>query len=98
MLILQEMKSKGIENISDYPKVYCKVFKDNAVALELAHTPKIWLQTKHINVLYHHFGSYVRDNSVCIFPIDTFNQILGILTNALPRNYFLCHWKKPLKW
>ena len=98
MLILQEIKNKGIETISNSHKVYCKMFKDESGALQLARMPKIRPRTKHINVLYHHFGSYIRDYSISIFSIDTFNQIMYILANPLLQNDFLRHRKKKFKW
>jgi hypothetical protein len=42
------------------PRVFCKAFKDNSGALELAHLPKMRPQTKHINIKYHHFREHVR--------------------------------------
>ncbi len=73
------------------PYVYCKVFEDNSGALELARHPKLRPRTKHINVVYHHFCEAVRRGDIKISPIDTGDQIVDVLTKALPQNLFVCH-------
>ena len=93
MLLLQGMKDNGIENIANSPEVYCKSYEDNSGALELECTPKLRPQTKHMNVVYNHFRSYVRDKSISILPINSFNQSTGIITKSLPQNGFLHHRK-----
>ncbi len=55
MELIKEMKEHNIPVICTKPYVYCKVFEDNSVALELARLPKLRPCTKHINVCYHHF-------------------------------------------
>ena len=47
------MKGNGLPTLSNSTKVYCRAFKDNSGALELAHTPKMQPRTKHINQVYH---------------------------------------------
>jgi hypothetical protein len=71
--------------------MYCKVFKDNSGALELARPPKLHPCTKHINVCYHHFCKHVRNRFIKIFPVGTENQIADALTKALPMNVFQQH-------
>jgi hypothetical protein len=73
------------------PYVYCKVFEDNAGALELARLPKLRPRTKHINVCYHHFHKHVQKGLIKIFPIDTKDQIADALTKALAQNDFQHH-------
>ena len=68
------------------PHVYCKVFKDNSGALELARLPKLRPRTKHINVCYHHFCEHVRKWLIKIFPINTKDQIADTLTKPLAQN------------
>jgi hypothetical protein len=68
--------------------VYCKVFEDNAGALELARLPKLHPRTKHINVCYHHFCKHVQKGLIKIFPIDTKDPIADALTKALAQNDF----------
>ena len=60
------------------------LFKDNSGALELARVPKILQRTKHINIVYHHFRSYVRDEKISIWPINTNDQPADMLTKPLP--------------
>ena len=70
---------------------YCKVFKDNSGALELARLPKLRPRTKHINVCYHHFREHVRNGLIKIFPVNTKDQIADALTKALAQNDFQRH-------
>ncbi len=56
--------------------MYCKVFEDNSLALELAGLPKLRPHTKHINVCYHHFCEHVQKGLIKIFPIDTKEKLL----------------------
>jgi hypothetical protein len=91
MDLIQEMKDRHIPVICSKPYVYCKVFEDNAGALELARLPKLRPCTKHINVYYHHFPEHVRKGLIKIFPVGTSNQIADVLTKALPQNNFVCH-------
>jgi hypothetical protein len=91
MDLIQEMKDRHIPIICSKPYVYCKVFEDNAGALELARLPKLRPCTKHINVCYHHFREHVRKGLIKIFPVGTSNQIADVLTEALPQNKFVCH-------
>ena len=94
MIILEEIKSKGIKMTSDFSKIYCKEFEDHSDALESAHMPKLWPQTKNILVIYHHFRSYMRDKGIYSPLIFTLNQICGYDHQAV------CHWKifRNVKW
>ena len=55
MQLLAEATKMDIQGLGLLPKVYCKTFKDNSRALEMAKVPKIRLRTKHLNSKYHHF-------------------------------------------
>jgi hypothetical protein len=59
MNLVQEMRERNFKVICIKPYVYCKVFEDNAGALELARLPKLRPRTKHISVCYHHFREHV---------------------------------------
>jgi hypothetical protein len=59
MELIKETKEHHIPVICTKPYVYCKVFKDNSGALELARLPKLRPRTKHINVCYHNFCEHV---------------------------------------
>jgi hypothetical protein len=91
MNLIQEIREKGFEVVCTEPYVYCKVFKDNSGALELARLPKLCPRTKHINVCYHHFCKHVRKGLIEIFPIDTKDQIADALTKVLAKNDFQRH-------
>jgi hypothetical protein len=93
MNLIDEMKNKGLQVICTQPYVYCKVFKDNSGALELARLPKLRPRTKHINVCYHHFREHGRKGFIKIFPVETKNQIADALTKALAQNDFTRHRK-----
>jgi hypothetical protein len=86
-----EMRKQNFKVICIKPFVYCKVFEDNAGALELTRLPKLCPRTKHINVCYHHFHEYVHKGLIKIFPINTKDQIADALTKAMAQNDFQCH-------
>jgi hypothetical protein len=91
MNLLQEMREQNFKVVCIEPYVYCKVFEDNAGALELARLPKLHPRTKHIIVCYYHFCEHVQKGLIKIFPIDTKDQIADALTKALAQNDFQCH-------
>ena len=91
MNLLQEMREQNFKVICIKPYVYCKVFEDNAGALELARLPKLCPRTKHMNVCYHHFCEHIRNGLIKIFPVGTENQIADALTKALSQNIFQQH-------
>jgi hypothetical protein len=49
MNLLKEMQSFGIPISKTTPTVYCKLFEDNAGAIQLAKVPKMRPRTRHIN-------------------------------------------------
>eukprot|EP00957_Ditylum_brightwellii_P206272 15347631-Ditylum_brightwellii.AAC.1 len=59
MSFLQEIQDKGIAKKHHTPYIYYKMLEGNSGALELAWTQKMRPRTKHINLVYHHYGSYV---------------------------------------
>ncbi len=91
MDLIQEMKDRHIPVICSKPYITCKVFQDNAGALESARLHKLRPRTKHINVCYHHFREHVQKGLIKIFPVGISDQIAGVLTKALPQNNFVCH-------
>ena len=98
MELVREMKEKQILKINDTAHIYCKCFEDNSGALELARTPKLRPRTKHINITYHHFRSYVADGSVKVYAIESEEQLADILTKPLPQNQFQYLRKKIMMW
>ncbi len=64
MNLLEEMRERNFKVICIEPYVYCKVFADNAGALELASLPKLRPQTKHIMFAIIIFvNMWARDSS-----------------------------------
>jgi transposase InsO family protein len=93
MNILQEMKNLKYKIGITNPKVHCKVFEDNSGALEMAKVHKFRPRTKHINIKYHHFRSYVNGDTISIHPITSEQNPADMLTkglgvNKLRRNRF----------
>jgi hypothetical protein len=93
MQLVKEINKKDITTYSDVPKVYCKAFEDNSGALEIARTHKMRPRTKHNNLVYHHFRSFVKKGLVAIWPINTEDQPADITTKATTRDIFLKHRK-----
>ena len=86
MNLLTELQLFGIKIPSVTPKVFCKLFEDNAGAIHLAKVPKMRPRTRHINHKYHHFWEWVKRSddgkrSIEIFPIDRLEQPTDLLTS-----------------
>ena len=91
MQLLKEMQDLGFHTYSSAPRVYCKAFEDNSGALEMAKTHKMRPRTKHLNLVYHHFRSFVKQGLVVIWPISTDDQVADALTKPLSRDVFTKH-------
>jgi hypothetical protein len=89
MKLLKELKNQGFHEENLKPTVHCKAFEDITGALELSRVPKVQQRTKHINNVYHHFRSFVREKLISISHISTDNQIGDMFTKPLPQNLFL---------
>jgi hypothetical protein len=98
MNILQEMKDQGYNIKVTNPKVLCRVFEDNSGALEMANTHKFRPRTKHLNIKYHHFRSYVDDKSISIHPIESPNNLADMLTKGQPLALLRIHRYQILGW
>jgi len=96
--LLDELKLKGFETYSSEPIIHCKCFEDNSGALEISRLPKIRPRTKHINVVYHHFRSFVKAGKVKILPIDTLDQIGDAYTKPLAKALFVKFRKLSMGW
>ena len=96
MNLLQELKDEGFTVTSPIPKIHCKAFEGNSGALELAKTPKMRPRTKHINIVYHHFRSFVKGENpkISVHAIGTLDQTGDIFTKPLDQNLFQRHRKK----
>jgi hypothetical protein len=98
MGLLLEMQSFGIPISTTTPTVFCKLFEDNAGAIQLAKVPKMRPRTRHINQKYHHFREWVKSGLVQILPIDTLSQPADLLTKPLAYADFVRHRKAVMGW
>ncbi len=93
--LMEEARQQGIPVMNATPKIHCKVFEDNAGAIEIANVPKMRPRTKHIALKYHHFREHVSNGTIKINLIGTKDQIADIFTKALDKPSFL-HLRKLL--
>ena len=98
MNLLKEMKSFGIPIAKTTPKIYCKLFEDNAGAIQLAKVPKMRPRTRHINKKYHHFREWVKSGLIEILPIDTLEQPADLMTKPLDQVLFTKHRLAVMGW
>jgi hypothetical protein len=98
MELMLELKDRGFKVITTAPKVHCKLFEDNSGAVELLRVKKMRSRTKHINIKYHFFRSYVDRGLVTIVPISSDDQPADMLTKSLPETDFVKHRKKMMGW
>ena len=108
MNILQEMKLLGFDIKSTTPRIHCRVFEDNAGALEMAKVHKQRPRTKHMHVKLHHFRSYVNSGAISIHkvptldnhnvgqPVRLLNQIgtIAVVQEASQGNPRLGRWRR----
>ena len=98
MWLLEEAGQQGIRMLNAKPKVHCKVFEDNAGAIEIANVPKMRPRTKHLNIKYHHFREEVKKGTISIYYTRTEDQIADILTKPLPETSFTKFREKIMGW
>ena len=65
--LMEEARHQGIPVLNTTPKMHCKVFEDNAGAIEIANVPKLRPRTKHLNIKYHHFREEVKKRTIIIY-------------------------------
>ena len=88
MWLLKEARDMGVPVMNEKPKVMCKVFEDNAGAIEIANVPKMRPRTKHLNIKYHHFREEVKKGTIKVYHVGTEEQIADIFTKALDEGLF----------
>ena len=98
MDLLEESKTYSIPIYSTTPTVRCKIFEDNAGALELANVPKMRPRTRHINQKYHHFRVHVRSGRLKVLAIDTKDQLADQFTKGLGIQLFQDLRKRVMGW
>ena len=80
------------------PKIHCKVFEDNAGAIEIANVLKMRPRTKHLNIKYHHFREEVKKGTISIYNTRNEEQIADIFTKTLPEQLFIKFREKMMGW
>jgi hypothetical protein len=98
MQLLNEAHEMGIPMTNQRPSVKCKVFEDNAEAIEIANVPKMRPRTKHLNVKYLHFREEVRKGTISIYHVGTKEQVADIFTKALDEGLFEKFRKAIMGW
>jgi len=98
MWLLNEAHEMGIPIIKEKPNVKCKVFEDNAGAIEIANVPKMRPRTKHLNIKYHHFREEVKKGNINVYHVGTKEQVADIFTKALDEGLFEKFRKSIMGW
>jgi histone deacetylase 1/2 len=95
---LKEAKGKEIPvNVQD-AAIHCKIFEDNAGAIEMAKVPKMRPRTKHLNIQYHFFRQHVPTGLLSVHAVKTEDQIADIFTKPLNEQVFQTHRKSIIGW
>jgi len=95
---MKEAQARKLPVHAVSPTVHCRLFEDNSGAIEIAKVPKMRPRTKHLNIKYHHFRSFVQDGSVSVHHVGTADQIADIFTKPLNLELFQKHRKALLGW
>jgi hypothetical protein len=98
MWLLDEAHEMGVLVMNHQPRVMCKVFEDNAGAIEIANVPKIRPRTKHLNIKYHHFREEVKKGTISVYHVGTKEQVADIFTKALDEGLFTKFRKRIMGW
>ena len=98
MEMMEELVELGVMSSAPTPTIHCKVFEDNAGALEIARAPKMRPRTKYLNTKYHHFRNQVESGKIKLEPISTEHQQADILTKALSEDLFVRFRTEILGW
>ncbi len=91
MQLIKEIQDRGFKVPTTTPAIHCRLFEDNSGALELARVPKLRSRTKHMNLKYHHFRSFVQRRLITIHHIDTLEQPADVMTKPLGEDDFKRH-------
>jgi histone deacetylase 1/2 len=98
MELMKEAHAMKVPIKPQCPKIHCTVFEDNSGAIEIAKVPKMRPRTKHLNIKYHHFRSFVQEGSISVQHVSTDEQIADIFTKPLNEDLFGHHRKKLVGW
>ena len=78
--------------------MYGTLSEDNTGASQLAKSPRMRPQARHINQKDHHVREWVKSGLIEILPIDTREQVADLLTKPLDYASFAKHRKSMLGW
>jgi len=84
--LMEEPRHQGIPVLNAMPKIHCKVFEDNAGAIEIANVPKMRPRTKHLSIKYHHFREEVKKGTICIYHTRTKSRLQILLPSPYLNN------------
>jgi hypothetical protein len=98
MDLLEEGMKHGVPVHTTEPTVRCRIFEDNAGALELANVPKMRPRTRHINQKYHHFRAHVKSGRLKVLQVATENQLADQFTKGLGLGLFLSLRMRVMGW
>ena len=96
--LLQELKERKFNIGTTKPIITCTVFEDNEGAATMARTPKMRPRTKHINIKYHHFNSFVDRDIIGIESIDSEEQPADMMTKPLNKATLMKHRARTMGW
>jgi len=81
---LRKLFGDLFEQVLDTTMIYC-----DKCGIHLAQNPIFHDKGKHIEIRYHYIRDMVQTGAVTLHHISTDEQIVDILTNALPKGKFL---------
>ena len=70
-------------------EVFCKVFKDNQIFIDVVDSNKLSPRRKYIAIKYHHFQIFVQKKIIWIRYVDTIEQTAEIFTNPFNKALFV---------
>ena len=71
MQLVKDMTHIGLKMTKAPPTVQCRIYEDNAGALEMVRLPKMRPRTRHMAVWLHHFCEHVRRGEVSIAKVPS---------------------------
>ena len=100
MHILEECVEHNLLDATFKPKIKCTTFEDISGALVMAKSPRMRPRTKHMNIKWHHFHSYMEgaDPRIQLQAIGTEDQLGNLFTKAVTQELFIKFRKTILGW
>ena len=94
MELLEELRTRNFNIGCTKPIITCTAFEDNEGAAEMARVPKMRPRTKHINIKYHHFRSFIDEEKIDIDSIDGEAQPADMMMKPLNEGKIIRHRRK----